>query len=375
MKAKIPLSIYIHIPFCPTKCIYCDFLSFCGGGEHFAPYTAALCAHLAHAAEGLAGHEVQTVFFGGGTPTMLSAAGLQGILDSVRANCNLAADAVISTEANPETVDLAYLRAIRAAGFNRISLGVQSFDDRLLRAIGRIHSAARAAAAVKDAHAAGFDDINIDLIFALPYQTMSDFAASLDTAAALPITHISCYGLTVEDATPLAARRDLLAAMGDDELDRAMYHMAKERLAAAGFGHYEISNWAKEGRECKHNIGYWTGREYAGFGIGAHSFLGRRRFCNSMDLAAYCGGDFSAGQLEKVDIKAAKAEFVILGLRLTGGITGAEFARRFGHDIFAQYGGVFRKLAAQNLVVVEGDNIRLTARGLDLANTVFAEFV
>lgn len=370
-----PLSVYIHIPFCPSKCLYCDFTSQSGGEAYFDAYVAALRRHITTAAPDFAGYEVVTVFFGGGTPTVLSAAALGQILGEIKANFTMATNSFISVEANPETVDGAYLTALLNKGFNRLSLGVQSFDNRLLTAIGRAHDAQKAAQAVENAAKLAFDDINIDLIFALPFQTLADFDKTLNMALGLPITHISCYALTVEDSTPLAARQDLISAICDENDDRAMYTMAAQKLAAAGFEHYEISNWAKPGKKCCHNVGYWTGREYIGFGTAAHSFVRGKRFNTNPSLQAYIGGDFAPQSLEQIDHETAMSEFIILGLRLIDGISPQTFHKRFNQDIFAAFGGKIEALTKRGLIFVETDNIRLTNLGLDLSNQVFAEFI
>ena len=375
MKTKTPLSIYIHIPFCLTKCLYCDFLSFDGSEDVYEPYVDALCRHIFTSAATFANYEVVTVFFGGGTPTILSTAQLCRILDVVCSNYSMSNSVTISTEANPETVNAVYLADLRNAGFNRISFGVQSFNDKHLAAIGRLHSAKKAAEAVRQAHQAGFDDINLDLIFALPYQAVYDFEKSLDTAVKLPITHISCYALTPEEGTPLAHRNDLLDAICGEETDRAMYHLAAKKLAAAGFNHYEISNWAKDGFSCHHNIGYWTGREYMGFGLGAHSFVNNSRFCNTSNLTQYIGGHFAANNIEKIDKSEAMTEFIILGLRLTKGISPAKFAALFNENLHGKYAEKLDKLHNQGLIEINSGNIRLTKKGLDLSNTVFTEFI
>ena len=370
-----PLSIYIHIPFCRRKCGYCDFLSFCDMEDIYEPYVEALCRDIATSAVNFTDYQVVTVFFGGGTPTVLAAAQLGRILEAVKDNYALAEGASISTEANPETVDMEYLVDLRQMGFNRISFGVQSFEDTMLANIDRIHTGEKAIEAVKQAAAAGFDDINIDLIFALPHQSISDFEKSLEIAPSLPITHISCYALTVEEGTPLAQNCKLMGAIPDETADRAMYHMATEKLVAAGFGHYEISNWAKPGRECLHNIGYWTGREYMGFGIGAHSLVKNSRFCKTDNLEEYIGGDFATIHLEDISRREAMAEFVILGLRLIDGIDAHGFKKGFDQDIFGVFGGQIKRFEQEGLLAISGDNIRLTKKGLDLPNLIFSEFL
>ena len=372
-----PLSIYIHIPFCRAKCFYCDFLSYCGKDDMMQPYVDALCADIAATGPDFTCYEVVSVFFGGGTPTTLSVDQLGRIFDTVARNYRLAEDVSVTTEANPETADFAYLAQLRKTGFNRISFGVQSFDAHLLEAIGRIHSPQKAVDAVNMAARAGFDDINTDLIYALPYQRPADFAAALETAAKLPITHISCYGLTVENGTALAQNTALPAVLPDEATDRQMYHMACEMLAARGFTHYEISNWAKDGFACRHNVGYWTHRQYIGFGIGAHSFVRGKRICKTNDLAAYINGDVSFRFLEAVDKTAEMAEFMMLGLRLIDGINMNEFKRRFGTGIFDVFGKKLEKFKGQGLLCINLNDgkIALTPRGIDISNTIFAEFL
>ena len=375
LETMTPLSIYIHIPFCRSRCIYCDFLSFCNADDMMQPYVDALCADIVATAPEFADYEVVSVFFGGGTPTVLATAQLARIFDAVAANYHLAGDVSVTTEANPETVDFEYLARLHQSGFNRISFGVQSFDDRLLAAIGRAHSSAKAVDAVNMAAEAGFRDINVDLIYALPHQSPADFAAALDMAVKLPITHISCYAMTVEDDTPLAHNTVLLAAIPNEAADRQMYHMAKEVLASQGFTHYEISNWAKPGFTCRHNAGYWTHRQYMGFGVGAHSYVQKRRICKTNSLAAYIGGNFACKLLEEIDQPAEMAEFMILGLRLTQGIDIREFTKRFGRDIFDVFGSQLKKFTTQGLLCTNGTKIALTACGIDLSNMVFAEFL
>ena len=372
---KIPLSIYIHVPFCPAKCLYCDFLSHPGGEAVFDSYVAALCNHIKTKAPLFAEYRVETISFGGGTPTVLPTAHLSQILNAIKSEFDLADGISITIEANPETVDAAYLSNLHNMGVNRISFGVQSFDDKLLAAIGRIHTAERAIQAIELAAKTGFNGINLDLMFALPHQTVTDFEKSLDFAISLPITHISCYALTIEENTPLARRDDLLPTICDEITDRKMYHLAAEKLAAAGFNHYEISNWAKPGHACRHNNGYWTHRQYIGFGTGAHSFMSNTRFRNTSNLIKYINGDFVPRETEKVDTQTAMSEYIFLGLRLTDGISAAHFKTRFATDIHTHFAKQLQTLKNQGLIAINVDNIRLTKKGLDLANTVFAEFI
>jgi len=341
------------------------------------PYVDAVCADITSSAPKFTDYEVVSIFFGGGTPTLLSTVDFEIMLGAISQNYLLAKDVSVTTESNPETVDFAYLAQLRKMGFNRISFGVQSFDDRLLTAIGRMHTAAKAVEAVNLAAEAGFGDINVDLMYALPHQSIADFVSTLEIAAKLPITHISCYALTVEDGTPLTGEQSspLRDAMPGDDVDRQMYHMAREMLAAQGFEHYEISNWARPGYACRHNVGYWTHRQYIGFGVGAHGFVKNRRICRTDDLEAYIGRNFTGHILEELDNAAEMAEFMMLGLRMVGGIDAMEFEKRFGCNIYDIFGEQLKGFVAQGLLYTDGGKIALTPQGIDLSNTVFAEFL
>ncbi|MCL2235158.1 MAG: radical SAM family heme chaperone HemW [Defluviitaleaceae bacterium] len=370
-----PLSIYIHIPFCKSRCHYCDFLTFDDKPCQIEDYVKALEEDIAASGADFMGYSVETVFFGGGTPSLLTTGQLGGILRALNDNFSLYKNCHMSVEANPDTVDKTYLAELYGLGFRRISFGVQSFDDEILKHIGRVHNADAARKAVEMAQKAGFDDISVDLIFALPHQTLDNFKASLDAALSLPITHISCYALSVEGGTPLAENKPLVDAIPDDALDRQMYALAKEKLAEAGFEHYEISNWAKEGYMCRHNLGYWTGREYLGLGLGASSYFGGKRLKKTECLESYIKGDFSFSHTETIDKQTQMAEFALLGLRLTEGICVADFKNRFNQDIFEVYGEVLTGFLNQGLLVQKNNKISLTPKGLDLSNTVFCEFL
>ena len=368
------LSIYIHIPFCKSKCGYCDFLSFAAGTGDCPPslgtapgnYVSALCNDIEASAAAFSEHRVVTVFFGGGTPSLLSIEQLDRIISTLQQHF---AFTQMSIEANPDTVSKNYLAQLKQLGFSRISFGVQSFSDRCLEAIGRTHDAAAAKNAVKWAHEAGFDDINLDLMFALPSQSLEDFEQSLDMAAKLPITHISCYALTIEEGT---AMQDFLT---DESSDRQMYALAKQKLAAAGFEHYELSNWAKAGYKCQHNIGYWTGRKYLGLGLGASSYFDNKRLKKTDTLGAYVSGDFGFILQEELSHDAQMGEFMFLGLRMLEGISISGFETRFEKSVFNVFGAEILRLSKDGLLEQDGDKIRLTMRGLDIANVVFVEFL
>jgi len=334
-------------------------------------YVNALCKDISHKGNLLSpeNYEVVTIFFGGGTPSLLSIAQFDDVLTALRKNFIFANDAYLSLEANPETVNEDYLKNLKSLGFHRISFGVQSFNDKHLATIGRVHNAQTAINVVQIAHNAGFGDINIDLIYALPHQIIDDFENCLDIALQLPITHISCYALTIEEGTPLAGEQcsPLRNAMADEDIDRQMFALAKQKLANAGFVHYEISNWAKYGYECRHNVGYWTHRQYLGLGLGSSSFFANCRYKKTDDLQAYINGDFSLEVLEELDETALMAEKIILGLRMINGINATDVKNPFDVKI--------KKLIRGGLLTQKGDNITLTPKGIDLSNTVFSEIL
>lgn len=375
--SKVPLSVYLHVPFCRARCSYCDFLSFSGSAclERLDDYVKALRNDIVYCADRFRDYRVVTVFFGGGTPSLLSIGYLAEILRSLGIYFDISPEASVSIETNPDTVCEEYLAGLKVLGFNRISFGVQSFDDGQLAAIGRLHSAYGAERAVLQADEAGFKDINVDLMFALPGQSLESFGSSLDRALGLPITHVSCYALTVEEGTPLASNEVLLKIIPDETSDRAMYALAKDKLKTAGFRHYEISNWAKAGFECFHNLGYWTQREYLGLGLGASSHFKKGRLKKTDDMEDYINGDFKFMLTENLTHKAQMTEFVVLGLRITEGISTKAFKAQFGKDVFNIFKTPLAKFLAQGLLTHKGGNIALTSRGIDLSNMIFREFL
>lgn len=409
MKEKRPLGLYIHIPFCAEKCRYCDFLSFGGtDAELQRRYVDALLKEMAFwdGARNTTGRgganrlPVDTVFVGGGTPSLLGPSLLGPVLKALPERFALC-EPEITMEANPGTTDLQDLQSYRALGVHRLSLGVQSFDDGLLSYMGRIHNAATATETFRQARAAGFDNINLDLIFAVPGQTLPMWKATVETALSLEPEHLSFYSLQIEEGTPffeLYQKGELQPL--SDELDREMYHWAVDRLQQAGYRHYEISNAARPGYECHHNLKYWSMDDYLGLGLGAHSFLDGERFSNETDLQRYlaiaetlgAGGAESCLHANTAAGPAASpyttwrhtntrrdniAEFLFTGLRKTGGISLAEFRARFGvpiEDIFSQE--LQRHISAGLLKKEDvADHLRFTPKGIDLSNHVLSDFV
>lgn len=373
------LGIYVHIPFCRAKCSYCAFVSRADAGTLHHPYVAALCGEIT-AAGGDFSVPVDTIFFGGGTPTVLATAELTAILQTLRTSFSLTADAEISLEANPGTVDVESLKALQQAGFNRLSLGVQSFDDAVLATIGRIHRAEEAESAFAQARAAGFANVSLDLMYGLPTQNLPGWSETLKRAVALGPDHISAYGLKLEEGTPLevevAAGR---MALPPEEEEEAMYDLLNDFLPSQGFARYEISNYAVGGRECRHNLKYWRYLQYRGFGVAAHSFDGADRFANTEDISYYierlASQKSSEDFRETLDEPTAMAEFVFLSLRTTKGLSKQDFADRFGKNFIEIFETPVCRLTKMGLLVEENDSWHLTARGMKLGNQAFAEFL
>lgn len=387
-----PLGLYVHVPFCVRKCTYCDFLSASATPATQQRYVAALKREIEVMASRpeLIGRPFVTLFVGGGTPTVLPPQDLADIVSLCLRSFNFdgAPDAApeVTVEANPGTITVAGLARLRAAGANRLSLGVQSFDRQLLGTLGRIHTPAGACAAVAAARAAGFDNVNLDLMFGLPGQSLAQWAATLDLAVDLAPEHISAYSLIVEAGTPL---RDRIVGgqldLPDEATEAEMYDVVIERLGHAGYRHYEISNFAKPGRQARHNLIYWHNEDYLGLGLGAWSYLprpggGRVRDADTRDLDAYCTA-LERGQLpprcdaEPPDRRDEMVETVIMGLRLTDGLDLARFSQRFAVGLDDAFPGVRARLEAQGLVTIVDHHLRLTQRGLFVANLAFAAFV
>jgi len=387
-----PFSLYLHIPFCRSRCTYCDFTTF-AGVQHLIPdYIAALRREIRYLAE-VAGERipVHTVFFGGGTPSLLTIAQFSGILNDLQTGFDLQDDAEISLEANPGTVTLQSLTALRSIGFNRISFGVQSFHPQDLMLMGRIHDAVEALRVISWARKAGFDNLNLDLIFGIPGQDMARWRQSLEIALGLKPDHISLYALTVEEGTPLFEwmNRGLIELI-DDDLAAEMYELAGERMEQDGLMPYEISNWGRPGMECWHNLQYWRMQPYLGFGAGAHGYVSGQRMANTGWIGDYiqrmrrvdtCEFPFSPANERRTSLTRVDemGEFMMVGLRLVcEGVSFHEFLMRFGQPIGDVYGEQIEKLIQRQLLEIkpeDPDRIRLTQGGRLLGNQVFMEFI
>ena len=371
--ADKPLGLYIHIPFCKSKCVYCDFYSLPSREDRMDAYTDALCAHLTETAPFSAGHAVDTVYFGGGTPSYLGEKRLVKILKVIQKKYRVTKDAEVTLEANPDSAgDWKALKALRKVGFNRISLGMQSARDEELRAIGRVHTMDQVRAAVEAARKAKFDNLSLDLIYGLPHQTMERWSENLTAAVDLAPDHLSCYGLKVEEGTPLFVRKDD-AGLPDDEVQADMYLYTVDFLARHGFRQYEISNFARTGRESRHNLKYWTLGEYAGFGPGAHSDFGGVRYAYEKDLEGYIRGvkDHTPmlSENDRIPDLDRDTEWVMLGLRTVQGLDPVDFQRRFRRrfDCFLPFLESCRKAG---YAVEEEGRWHLTPKGFLVSNQI-----
>ena len=367
---KKPLALYLHIPFCAAKCAYCDFASYPGREDVWQRYTDALADELQSWKSVLAGYEVRTVFFGGGTPSLLPAERIVRLMDGIRDCAVVCPDVEITLEANPGTLTEEKLRLYREAGINRLSLGAQAMDDRLLRALGRIHTVRQVAEAVSLARRAGFDNLSLDLMYGLPEQTMGDWKRTLDAAAALEPEHLSAYSLIVEEGTPLAQRAERgEISVPDDDLATDMQHEAVERLAGHGYARYEISNYAKADRECRHNIVYWERGEYLGLGCAAHSLMQGQRFENPRSLEEYFSGARKQS-IVSLTRENAMEEMLMLSTRMCRGMDLAQYEQLFGVNFEQKHEHTLRRLEGYGLVERSEGFLRLTQRGLEVQSAV-----
>lgn len=375
------IGIYIHIPFCIKHCPYCDF-AVVEGLLHTAPdYVDALCAEMrAGAARHAPNPPVATIFLGGGTPSLLRAGKIARILDTVRECFVVLPDAEVTLEANPGPLQPRHLAGFCAAGVTRISIGMQTFNVAGLASLGRLHTPQDGYDAVTHARDVGFTDLSLDLIFGWEGQTLADWRADLETAVTLQPDHISAYALTVEEGTPLA--RSVAAGatiLPDDDRAAEMFVAADELLAASGYLHYEISNYARPGHRSRHNCAYWLNGDYLGFGVGAHSHRHARRWWNVRDYHTYlqrvAATGSSAEDGENLSAATAMGETMMLGMRLAEGVSSDAFARRHGLSVSEVYGPVIAEYVAQGWVTDNGGRIALTTAGRLLADGIAARFL
>ena len=374
-KENSPMEIYIHIPFCIRKCDYCDFLSGPSGPEEQADYVQALLREIQAVEEG-EGRSVSSIFIGGGTPSVLDERLLGDILKEIRNRFKIEECAEITIEVNPGTANIGKLQAYREMGINRLSIGLQSPQDRELKILGRIHNYEQFLETYQEARTVGFDNINIDLMSAIPDQTYEGWVKNLRTVAELEPEHISAYSLIVEEGTPFAARK---LNLPDEDTEYNMYEATAQILKEYGFEQYEISNYARKGRECRHNVGYWTRQDYLGFGLGASSLYGKERFANTTDMKKYLENSKNPEKIREKEPSLTRedemAEFMFLGLRMTKGISKADFQRCFGCTIESVYGEVLEKYESMELLLEKDGRIFLSREGIHVSNSIMAEFL
>lgn len=375
-----PISLYLHVPFCSKRCDYCHFYVVTGLNNLIPEYVAGLVEEIKATATALSEYRVETIYIGGGTPSLLSPEQLKTILATIREYLQLKPDLEITLETNPEDVDVLKLKAFYAAGITRLSVGLQAAQDHLLSQMGRTYTREEFAAIAGQIKNTGFINYNFDLIFGLPNQTLADWEDSLDFALLFNPTHLSCYSLELDHQSVFGQkyRKGLLIPPNDAE-NRACYTLAQEKLATAGFTQYELSNWSKPGFECHHNVNFWHNQPYYGFGAGAHSFFENKTWSNVPIVKKYLTADFEhktqQQSIEVISKNQQIEESVILGLRLIDGITIAEWEERYGVSFRSTFGSAVTLLQNQNLITLTDNQIKITVKGRDLFDTVAAELL
>lgn len=369
------LGIYIHIPFCVRKCRYCDFASF-GGLD--ADTGAAYISRLGEEIRSYSGRSftpVNSVFFGGGTPSLLRAEELERILNAVHKSFSVSSDCEISLEANPGTTDAQALRAYASLGINRISFGLQSIHENELKMLGRIHSYTDFLSAYEQARSVGISNINLDLMYGIPEQTLDSFSATLDSIISLMPSHISAYGLILEEGTEFWHCRDSLP-LPDEDTECRMYRLAADKLSAAGYYHYEISNYAREGMQSRHNLKYWHDEEYVGVGLAAHSYVGKLRYSNTTSLREYLSSDYTKYRTEEgLSPEDEAYEYAMMRLRLAEGFSLAEYKRLFGVDFLIGRENTLRRFSELGLLRISGGRLSFTEEGFYVSNTLLSELL
>lgn len=379
------LELYVHIPFCVQKCLYCDFLSMPVDESVRRHYVNQLIEEIEQKAENYKAYQVTSLFFGGGTPSILSETQITEMMEALHKNFSIKSDAEITIECNPGTLTRQKIAAYKASGINRISLGLQSAKNQELKKLGRIHTFEEFLHNYDLVRKSGFDNVNVDVMSALPGQTVSDWEYTLKEVISLRPEHISAYSLIIEEGTPFyqsyaadEQRREEGEEplfLPDEETERAMYRLTGELLLEKGYERYEISNYAKKGRECRHNIGYWVRKNYLGLGLGSASLVENVRFSNTSDLKEYLNGTFEPQEKEVLERKEQMEEFAFLGLRMMEGISRKRFAQIFGVEIEAVYGDVIQRMTKLGLLKQQTGNIFLTEEGISVSNYVMSEFL
>lgn len=396
MQNKEELSLYIHIPFCVRKCGYCDFLSAPADEKARDRYVQALLMEIErYRGTETADRKIKTLYIGGGTPSILSVNQLDCIIQKIKCTFNFCDDIEASMEMNPGTASKEKCRALYQMGINRLSIGLQSTNDMELKTLGRIHSYEDFLNTYTWCREAGFQNINVDLMAALPYQTVESYTTGLRKIIRLAPEHISAYSLILEEGTPFYQKYNSgCYPLPDEEQERLMYRETEQILAQAGYERYEISNYAKKGYACRHNLVYWQGGDYLGLGLGSSSYMDGVRFHNTTDLNTYVNQCAYVEDREELSVQAKMEEFMFLGLRVMAGVSGTEFEKRFGKTMEDVYGDVLRKHEEEGLLQIERkedrkeaaaaepakgktniEKVMLTTKGVDVSNYVFADFL
>lgn len=396
MQNKEELSLYIHIPFCVRKCGYCDFLSAPADEKARDRYVQALLMEIErYRGTETADRKIKTLYIGGGTPSILSVDQLDCIMQKIKCTFNFYDDIEASMEMNPGTASKEKCRALYQMGINRLSIGLQSTNDKELKTLGRIHSYEDFLNTYTWCREAGFQNINVDLMAALPYQTVESYTTGLRKIIRLAPEHISAYSLILEEGTPFYQKYNSgCYPLPDEEQERLMYRETEQILAQAGYERYEISNYAKKGYACRHNLVYWQGGDYLGLGLGSSSYMDGVRFHNTTDFNTYVNQGAYVEDREELSVQAKMEEFMFLGLRVMAGVSGTEFEKRFGKTMEDVYGDVLRKHEEEGLLQIERkedrkeaaaaepakgktniEKVMLTTKGVDVSNYVFADFL
>ena len=379
MKGCSMLELYIHIPFCIRKCNYCDFLSFPETESGIAQYCHALKEEIKRTGDQAEDIGVRSVFIGGGTPSILEAEQITEIMTCIRNNFSIEKNAEITTESNPGTLNAEKLNCYHELGINRLSIGLQSTDDDCLRRLGRIHTFQEFEKNYEQARKSGFQNINIDLMSGLPGQSLRGYEDTLNRVTELKPEHISSYSLIIEEGTPFYKSDSVLQQLPDEDTERKMYERTKEILAQQGYERYEISNYARQGRECIHNLGYWEQVPYLGMGLGASSFYNGASFSNERNFRKYLSTPYLPFEHREDYVQVSREEqmedTMIFGLRKMKGISVSEFEREFGTPIWEMYGSVIERYSNLGLLIQEGDVLRLTDAGIDVSNRIFEDFI
>ncbi|MDO4976388.1 MAG: radical SAM family heme chaperone HemW [Eubacteriales bacterium] len=373
------MELYVHIPFCIRKCNYCDFLSFPSCEEEREAYVEALCQEIIESGKMALDQKLRSIFIGGGTPSILTIGQMRRILSCVRENFQMEEQIEISMEANPGTLNEEKLKAYHDMGINRLSIGLQSTEDDCLKMLGRIHNFDQFKENYQWAREAGFQNVNIDIMSALPGQTISSYKKTLETVLAFEPEHISSYSLILEEGTPFYEDDNLIAQLPDEDSERTMYEMTQELLMQKGYHRYEISNYSKEGKECIHNLGYWDDVPYLGVGLGASSYWRGCRFSNERDLSTYIKKPFIPPEeredFQKLSLEEKMEEYMFLGLRKRSGVSISGFSQKYGVSMEEIFGKVIDRYKKIKLLEEKEDRLYLTDAGIDVSNHIFCEFL